>query len=206
MAGFLLAAAVTALGLVPAAAQAAPRRPTAIQIAGPGLPGGKVVIQAKDKPQLFSTVLSEVSWLATATPQTSAPQTRKLGPKYTVTVLARSSAQQVYDLYPSAVGGPRAHRPSKQPTGKKADGWFFGRLTMSESLRLAGVPLTAKTDVITGGIGGGAPTDVVSDVAPPPTVNEMLAQLRQLFLLNGAVLIVIVAGMGGIAYLIRRKV
>jgi hypothetical protein len=206
LAGFLLAAAVVALGLLPAAAQAAPRKPTAIQIVGAGLPGGKVIIRAKDKPQLFSMMLSEVSWLATATPQTSAPRTSALGPKYTVTVLVRNSAQQVYDLYPSAVGGPRAHRPSKQPTGKKADGWFFGRLTMSETLRLAGAPLVAKTDVITGGIGGGVPTDVVNDVASPPTVTEMIAQLRQLLLLNGAVLIVIVAGMGGIAYLIRRKV
>ena len=206
MAGFLLSAGIVALGLVPSPAQAAPKKPTAIQVAGPGLPGGKVVIQAKDRPQTFSMMLSEVSWLATATPQTSAPKTRSLGPKYTVTVLVKNSAQQVYDLYPSAVGGPRAHRPSKQPTGKKADGWFFGRLTMSESLRLVGAPLAAKTDVVTGGIGGGEPTDVVADATPPLTVNDVLSQVRQLVLLNGAVLVVIMAGLGGIAYLIRRRI
>ena len=205
MAGVLLAAALLALGPMPTAAQAAPAQPTAIQVAGPGLPGGKVVIQAKRQPLTFRTMLTEVSWLATATPQTSAPKTSSLGPKYTVTVLAKNSAQQVYDLYPSAVGGPRAHRPSKQPTGKKRDGWFFGRLTMSQSLRAAGAPLPAKTDVITGGIGGGESTDVVNDAAPL-TVDDVLRQLRQLFLLNGAVLVVIMAGLGGIAYLIRRRI
>lgn len=206
MAGVLLAAGIVALGLIPTAVQAAPKAPTAIQVVGPGLPGGKAVIQAKDRPQTFSTMLSEVSWMAAATPQTTAPKSAALGPKYTVTVLVKDSRQQVYDLYPSAVGGPRAHRPSRQPGGRKAtDGWFFGRLTMPQSLRLVGAPLQAKADVITGGIGGGEPTDTVTDVAPL-TAADVFAQLRQLVLLNGAVLIVIVAGLGGIAYLIRRRI
>lgn len=184
-----------------------PATPNALQIAGADMPGGKVVIQAKTRPQTFATVLSEVSWLASATPQTSAPSSKSLGPKYTVTVFVKGKATQVYDLYPLAVGGPRAHRPAKQPSGKKTDGWFYGRLTMSESLRISGAPLKPKTDVVTGGVGGGEPTDgVASDVSATPSMDEMLGQLRQLVLLNGAVLVVIVAGLGGIAYLIRRRV
>ena len=184
-----------------------PATPNALQIAGADMPGGKVVIQAKTKPQTFAMVLSEVSWLASATPQTSAPSSKSLGPKYTVTVFVKGTATQVYDLYPLAVGGPRAHRPAKQPSGKKTDGWFYGRLTMSESLRISGAPLKPKTDVVTGGVGGGEPTDgVAGDGSATPSMDEMLGQLRQLVLLNGAVLIVIVAGLGGIAYLIRRRV
>ena len=95
-----------------------------------------------------------------------------------------------------AAGGPRAFRPAKQPTGKKAAGWFYGRLTMSESLRLGGVPLKEKPDVVSGGIGGGIGEDVASDeLDPVEGVNDFLTELRQLFLLNGAVLLVILMGL-----------
>ena len=194
------------IALAPVAASAAPKAPklTAIQITGSGLPDGKVVIGARDRPQLFRMMLSEVGWLAAASPQASAPKRGTLGPKYTVTLLAKNAPQAVYDLYPLAKGGPRAHRAAKQPTGKKADGWFYGRLTMSESLRLSGAPLKAKPDVVTGGIGGGEEVDVT--LLEPPTLHGVLVQMRQLLLLNGAVLIVILLGLGGIAYLIRRRV
>jgi hypothetical protein len=203
------AAAVAAgMGLMPVAASAAPKapRPTAIQVAGAGLPGGKVVIAAQSRPQLFQIMLNEVGWLDAARPSAAAPKRGTLGPKYTVTILVKNAPQAVYDLYPLAKGGPRAHRAAKQPTGKKADGWFFGRLTMSESLRLSGAPLEAKPDVVTGGIGGGIGEDVNVAQLEPPTLDEFLAQMRQLLLLNGAVLVVILFGLGGIAYLIRRRV
>jgi len=120
-AGALAAALILALGAGPAAAQAKPKpAPTALQIAGKGLPGNKVVIQQKTQLELFRLMLSEVSWLANATPQANAPRSRSLGPKYTVTVLVKNTPQQVYDLYPAAKGGPRAHRPAKQPTGRRA--------------------------------------------------------------------------------------
>jgi hypothetical protein len=208
-AGAMATGVVLVIALAPAAAPAAPKppKPTAVQIAGAGLPGGKVLVQASDRAQLFQLMLSEVAWLATAPPSASAPKTSALGPKYTVTVLAKNAPQAVYDLYPLAKGGPRAHRPAKQPTGKKADGWFYGRLTMSESLRRSGAPLTAKTDVVTGGIGGGSVQALeVSDDQPPPTVHEFFAQIRRLLLLNVAVLVVILLGLGGIAFLIRRRV
>jgi hypothetical protein len=190
------------------AASAAPKtpRPTAVQIVGAGLPAGKVVIAAQDRPQLFRMMVNEVGWLSAARPSASTPKRATLGPKYTVTLLVKNAPQAVYDLYPLAKGGPRAHRAAKQPTGKKADGWFYGRLTMSESLRLTGAPLKAKPDVVTGGIGGGIGEDVDVSALEPPTLDEFLAQMRELLLLNGAVLVVILFGLGGIAFLIRRRV
>jgi hypothetical protein len=210
MAGMLLAGVLLSFGVAPVAASAAPKappKPTAVQIAGKDIKQ-PIVITAADQSALFQTLLSEVGWLASASPQTTAPQVKKLGPKYTVTVLAKNSPQQVYDLYPLATGGPRAHRPAKQPTGKKVDGWFYGRLSMGQSLRVSGVPgLKTKPDVVTGGIGGGVAEGLEEDKAEAaPTLPEFLAEMQRLFLLNGAVLMIIAFGLAGIAFLIRRKV
>ena len=222
--GMLAASVVLSAGLAPpGAAQAAttarpvaaaplgeaPKpapKPTAVQIAGK-FPGETLTVQEAERPDLFKRLLSEVSWLATTAPTTTRPKADKLGPKFTVTVLIKDKATQTYELYPNAAGGPRAFRPSKQPGAKKTPGWFYGRLTMSESLRLSGVPLKEKPDVVSGGIGGGVGEEVPADELDPLEVgNDVLAELRQLFLLNGAVLLVIMLGLGGIAYLIRRRV
>jgi len=190
----------------PSAAPKLPAKPTAIQITGT-FPGNKIVVQQAEHDDLFKRLLSEVNWLASTPPTTSAPKAGKMGPKFIVSVLVKDKTTQVYDLYPNATGGPRAYRPAKQPTGKKQAGWFYGRLTMSESLRLSGVPLKPKPDVVTGGIGGGAGEDVaVDEMDPVENVNHVLADFRRLFLLNTAVLIVILLGLAGIAYLIRRRV
>jgi hypothetical protein len=184
----------------------APAKPTAVQITGK-FPGGKLTVQQAEQSELFQRLLSEVSWLANAAPTTSKPKADKLGPKFTLTIMVKDKANQVYDLYPDAAGGPRAYRPAKQPAGKKTAGWFYGRLTMSESLRLSGIPLKEKPDVVSGGIGGGIGEEVASDeLDPVKGVNDFLAELRQLFLLNGAVLLVILLGLAGIAFLIRRRV
>ncbi|MDT5031604.1 MAG: hypothetical protein QOC94_1775 [Actinoplanes sp.] len=208
-AGALVAALAVTLGAGAAAAQAAPKvtTPTSLTITGTGI-AGPVVVQAAGQPGVFRQLLSEVSWLATAKPQISAPKADRLGPKYALTVLVKDRPIYAYDLYPEATGGPRAHRPAKQPNGKKvADGWFYGRLTMSESLRVSGVPLIAKPDVVSGGIGGGLGAGVVQDkLDPVPGVNQFLAQMRELLLLNGAVLVVILFGLAGISYLIRGRV
>jgi len=205
----LIAALTVTLGIGPATAMASPRRPpapTKIWIAGSQLTD-KIVVQRSTQAQLFNTLLTEVSWLAVATPQTNAPKAKALGPKYTVTVFSRSAAQQTYDLYPLATGGPRAHRPAKQPTGKVTDGWFFGRLTMPQSLRMAGAPLKAKADVVVSGIGGGAGEDVTADELDPVAgLNGFVSQMQRLFLLNGAVLVVVLFGLAGVAFLIRRRV
>ena len=202
-------AATTVRPVAVGSAQVAPKpapKPTAVQITGK-FPGETLTVQQAERPALFKQLLSEVNWLATTAPTTSKPQAGKLGPKFTVTVLIKDKPAQVYDLYPNAAGGPRAFRPAKQPLGKKAPGWFYGRLTMSESLRLSGVPLKEKPDVVSGGIGGGIGEDVDGDeLDPVEGVADVLAQVRRLFLLNGAVLLVIMLGLGGIAYLIRRRV
>ncbi|MDT4992278.1 MAG: hypothetical protein QOH97_2170 [Actinoplanes sp.] len=209
VAGALLAALAVTLGAGAATAQAAPRAttPTSLTITGKGI-AGPVIVQAADQPGIFRQLLSEVSWLATAKPQTSAPTADRLGPKFALTVLVKNSPTYAYDLYPAAKGGPRAHRAARQPNGKKvAAGWFYGRLTMSESLRISGVPLTAKPDVFSGGIGGGLSAGVLQgEVDPVAGVNRFLTQMRELVLLNGAVLVVILFGLAGISYLIRRRV
>ncbi|HEU4346504.1 MAG TPA: hypothetical protein VFR35_01825 [Actinoplanes sp.] len=194
-----------AIGSAPAA-HAAPPKPTSITITGRGM-AEKLIVDAAKRSEVFQLLLSEVSWLATATPQASAPKASKLGPKYVLTVYAKNAPQQIYVLYPLASGGPRAYRPAKQPTGKKKDGWFYGRLTRSQSLRVSGVPIKAKTDVINGGIGGGIGEEVTAEeVDPIANINDYLAQIRRLFLLNGAVLVVVLFGLAGVAYLIRRRV
>jgi hypothetical protein len=207
-AGAIAVAAALTLGAAPAALAApkAPAKPTSIQIKGNDIPG-TLIVDPTDGARLFDTLLGEVNWMATAKPVTTAPKTDKLGPKYTLTVLVKAAPQQVYDLYPEAAGGPRAHRPAAQPGGRKTDGWFYGRLTMSETLRLSGVPLEAKPDVINGGIGGGGGENIkVGDLDPVAGMSGFLGRMRDLLLLNGAVLVVILFGLAGIAFLIRRRV
>ncbi|GIF11699.1 hypothetical protein [Actinoplanes teichomyceticus] len=223
--GGLALAGALALGVLPASAQAAPAgsgtagavwpvakpkpklQPTTIHITGHDVPDdGITVLQAED-PKLFRMLMDEVGWLASATPQTSAPKSAKLGPKYTVKVLIQQNATQVYELYPLATGGPRAHRPARQPSGRKPDGWFYGRLSMSETLRLSGVPLKAKPDVVNGGIGGGVgETMESSELDPVAGASELFGQMRRLLLLNGAILLVILTGLAGMAFVIRRRI
>jgi len=211
-AGVIALSAALAIGLAPGAAHAdaapkKPAKPTNIQIAGKDI-DETIVITILSSKRLFGSLLSEVNWMASARPQTTALKADKLGPKYTVTVLANKTALQSYELYPMAAGGPRAHRPAKQPGNKKVtDGWFYGRLTMSETLRVSGVPLKAKPDVVNGGIGGGIGENLsAEDLDPIAEVNGFLGEMRRLFLLNGAVLISIMVGLAGIAFLIRRRV
>ncbi|BCY06374.1 hypothetical protein [Actinoplanes sp. L3-i22] len=181
-------------------------QPDTMTIVGGELPeAGIKVLQAED-PKLFRMLMEEVGWMAAATPQASAPKKDKLGPKYTVQVLIKEKATQLYELYPLATGGPRAHRPAAQPSGKKTDGWFYGRLSMSESLRLSGVPLKAKPDVVNGGIGGGIGENLKADDDPAASANKFIGEMRRLFLLNGAVLVIILTGLAGMAFLIRRRI
>jgi hypothetical protein len=199
----LAAVLLVTVGYAPAA-HAAPKS-TSITVTGRGM--DKLTVEAAKDAEIFQLLLSEVSWLSTATPQTSAPKSNKRGPKYVLTVYAKNAPQQVYELYPLASGGPRAYRPAKQPTGKKKSGWFYGRLTMSESLRVSGVPIKKKNDVVNGGIGGGVGEEVsAEEIDPIASVNDYLNQLRQLFLINGAVLVVVLFGLAGVAFLIRRRV
>jgi len=208
-AGVMVTVVAIAVGGAAASASAAPKppaKPTSIQVEGKDLADTLIVAQT-DHAKLFENLLSEVSWMANAKPQTTAPAAAKLGPKFTLTVMVKTVPVQVYDLYPMAAGGPRAHRPANQPAGKKADGWFYGRLTMSETLRVSGVPLKAKPDVVNGGIGGGVGQDIdAQDLNPVESMNDFLTEMRRLLLVNGAILIAILFGLAGISFLIRRRV
>ncbi|MEV6306798.1 hypothetical protein AB0M02_45885 [Actinoplanes sp. NPDC051861] len=206
----LVVAILLGAGAAPSAAHAegAPKttKPTAVEVSGKGI-SSAIVVRQENEPKLFQMLLQEVSWLASEKPQTSAPKADKLGPKYTVRLLVKDAPHQIYDLYPLAAGGPRAYRPAKQPSGKKAAGWFYGRLSMSESLRLSGAPLKAKPDVVNGGIGGGIGEDLdAAKYNPVESMAEVFTEVRRLFLLNGAVLVVILMGLAGMAFLIRRRV
>ncbi|WP_430789686.1 hypothetical protein [Actinoplanes sp. G11-F43] len=192
------------------AVQAAPKsapKPTAVSVAGKDI-AETIVVRQEERPKLFQMLMTEVNWLGTATSTSSAPKSAKLGPKYTVTLLVKDAPNAVYDLYPMAAGGPRAHRPAKQPGGKKPEGWFYGRLSMPEALRLSGAPLEeGPPDVVSSGIGGGVGTDLETDeVSAMTEVSAAFGEFRRLFLLNGAVLLVILTGLAGMAFLIRRRV
>lgn len=185
---------------------AKPVKPNAVQIVGK-VPGGRITIRAQEDPELFANLLGQVSWLVDAAPQTKAPAPKKLGQKFTLVVLTRDNPQQTYDVYPLAAGGPRVYRPAKQPDLHRTKaGWFYGQLSMSESLRMAGAPLPEKRDSASGGIGGGERISRSQTMDPAAGVTEMLAQLHRLLLLNGAVALTIAIGLGCISYLIRRKV
>ncbi|MEH1127470.1 hypothetical protein [Micromonospora sp. CPCC 206061] len=193
--------------LLTSPASAAPANtPTAVTIAGDGMTQ-PITVPAADKPELFNAVLGQVSWLK-GKGQSSSPKPDKLGPKYTVTVLVGDAAKQTYDLYPLATGGPRAFRPAKQPDKKlkTTAAWFYGRLTMSETLRAAGVPLPEQPETLHGGgVGGGDRVFDDDTLNPGRDIDKLLTDLRQMLLLNGAVVVIITLGLAGIALLVRRR-
>jgi hypothetical protein len=204
MGGAVLVAVAAPL-LVPSPALAAPPKPDAITIDGEGL-AEPITVRAKTNPELFEALLSQVNWLANAKGQTTSPKAEKLGRKFTVVVRIGDQAKQAYDLYPLAAGGPRAFRPAKQPDKRKSsNAWFYGRLNMSETLRAAGVPLPEKQETLHGGIGGGERVFDEDTLNPGRDLDRLLADLREVLLLNGAVVLVITMGLAGISLLVRRR-
>ncbi len=139
-------AAVLALGTVLAALlltgapAAAANAPTLITITGTNV-GIPVMVHSDTQADLFNELLKQLSWMqgATGTPMQVKQET--LGTKYTATISAGGDAVQVYDLYPEAVGGPRAFRPAAQPTGKSSDGWFYASVSLPDVLHAAGVSI-----------------------------------------------------------------
>ncbi|MBQ1011477.1 hypothetical protein KBX53_11050, partial [Micromonospora sp. M51] len=133
-----LAAALLSLGTAGSASAAPKPAPAGVDITGTGL-SEPLRMRADAEPALVGAIIDQVNFLA-RTGMPTGPKAANLGPKYTVVVLAGDTPKQTYDLYPKAVGGPRVYRPAKQPDGRKTSaGWFLGRLSMSETLRTAGV-------------------------------------------------------------------
>jgi hypothetical protein len=208
-AGGTLAAALVAVFAAPAlaapspSAAPAPKNPISMTITGDGLAGPLVVTAEKD-PDGFDAVYGEVGWLAGASGVTASPDAQLLGPKYTVVIAVNGVPKQTYDLYPMASGGSRAYRPSAQPDRRKTSStWIYAHLTMASALRQAGVPVAGGPVNQPGGIGGG----VVSSTKPAAAdLDQIVGEWRQVVALNGAMVILIAAGLFGIAYLIRRKI
>ncbi|MER7456355.1 hypothetical protein [Micromonospora sp. NPDC126480] len=199
-----LAAGALSLGLV-SPAKAAPKPPPAgVDITGEGL-DEPLRLRANVHPAEVVAIIDQVNFLG-RTAQTTGPRKTDLGPKYTVVVLSGETPKQRYDLYPKAIGGPRVYRPAKQPDSRKTTaGWFFGRLSMSETLRTVGVPLERQLDTVSGGVGGGQRVIPEDAINPARDIDEALAELQRLLLLNVAVVVTITSGLAGIALLIRRR-
>ncbi|MGC5032246.1 hypothetical protein [Micromonospora sp. DT229] len=186
-------------------APAAPKSPPAgVDITGDGL-AEPLRLRAEHHPDHVKAIVDQVSARALVR-QSGSPKKAALGPKYTVVVLAGDVPKQTYDLYPKAVGGPRVFRPAKQPDSRKTTAaWFLGRVSMSETLRTAGVPLERTYESVSGGIGGGERIIPEEALNPAQDLNEAFGDLRRLLLLNVAVVLVITLGLAGIALLVRRR-
>jgi hypothetical protein len=138
VASAVLLAALVAPGLTPVAGAADP--PSAIEIKGTGL-SRPITVRAGDERELFNALLRQVSWMAGQPGDPISPDPAKLGPAFTLTVFVGTTPTQVYDMYPQAPGGPRAHRPAAQPKGPVGDAWFYASVAMPDMLAAAGVPL-----------------------------------------------------------------
>lgn len=201
------AIALTVLGPATIASAATP---TSIMIDGPNL-AKPLTIKPAAQPDAFKRLLTEVSWLATRAGNAPAPDPALLGPKFTVLVFMDGKPDQLYELYPQASGGPRVFRPAGQPHKRKtAAAWFYGRLSMEDSLRDAGVPLSISgvRVVPPGGRGGGGEAVVpgVATSSSPRTesLGQMFEQWRLSVFLSGAVALVLMVLLAGMARGARR--
>jgi hypothetical protein len=203
----LLVGGIAGLGALASPASAAPKnkpKPTVITITGDKLTE-PIAVRANQTPDLFTALYGEVAYLS-GTGQAPIPKAKGLGPKYTVVVGYNDKPTYTYDLYPLATGGPKAFRPAKQPNkAQTTAAWFFGRMDMSETLRAAGVPLPEKPDAISGGVAGS------ERVVPDDTLNagrdldNLLTELQNVLLLNGAVVLIITTALAGMALLVRDR-
>ncbi|MEU8181646.1 hypothetical protein AB0B85_10880 [Micromonospora sp. NPDC049044] len=199
-----LAAALLSLGTAGPALAAPKPAPAGVDITGEGL-DAPLRLRVDTQPAHVGAVIDQVNFLG-RTGMPTGPKPADLGPKYTVVVFAGETPQQTYDLYPKAVGGPRVYRPAKQPDARKISaGWFLGRLSMSETLRTAGVPLERQFDTVSGGAGGGERVLPEDTLDPAKDLDDALGDLQRLLLLNVGVMLTITIGLAGIALLIRRR-
>jgi hypothetical protein len=197
-----LAAALVVSGPAGAQASADQVTITGIDLAAP------LEVRAERQPELTAALYREVSWLVRREGDAPEPaEVDLLGPQYTLVVHIDGEPRYRFHLYPLAEAGPRVFRPVEQPGDRTVDeAWFYGRLSLPETISSAGVPLTGVAPPSAGGgSGGGAgPT-----AGPSPEARDMLAFLdewREGMLLTIAALAAIVVGLAGAAYLIRRTV
>jgi hypothetical protein len=167
----VLVAALAGPGLSSAAF--ADDSPTSITIKGTGLPQ-PITVRAKDQQELFNALLRQVSWMNSLPGDPISPDPTKLGPAYTFTVFVGTAPSAIYELYPQAPGGPRAHRPAAQPAGKVADEWFYASVSMPDTLSAAGVPLARPSaSGQDGGLAYGDPVGFVPIAANTTTTASL---------------------------------
>lgn len=206
----LCVAVLGALPVTPAAADGATADgATSVSISGPGL-ARVLTVHAGDDLRLFTRLLSEVDWLAAGSGTAPTPAGPTLGPSYQLTVLIGDVADQSYQIFPLAVGGPRVFRPAEQPQRSGADAWFYGRVSMPDTLRDAGVPLSGRG--ADGALGGGllparaAPGQFPTVETPPETgIGYVLREWLRAVLLVGLGALGLLFLLGALAALGHRR-
>jgi hypothetical protein len=172
--------------------------PTSITVTGSGL-SEEIDIPQLQQQELFDRLLHQVSWMAWHGGDPMKPDPTKLGPKYVLTVFTGDKPLQVYEIYPSAEGGPRAYRPAKQPQGRTAEAWFYVSVSVPELLNAAGVPATGSTATGQNGAlvyndpAGYIPANVDTESRPLFSLSDIVhAQRRTVALWVGSALGVLV--------------
>ena len=153
----LLAAALTALLLFPAAATA--KGPSAATISGPGLAHALTIdgYGEGDSTSPLGILVTETGFFPQAFEQTPSATSRsrpadRLGPRYDVkyTVPGGSNGDSTLRqaLYPYAVNGPASYMtPGQKLWGTQSvpGGWYRGNDTLKRMLVKEGLPATAPT-------------------------------------------------------------
>jgi len=177
--------------------------PTSLTIEGPGLAKPLNVVAATDS-ELFADLLGEVGWLATRPPNAPTPDAATLGPAYQMVVRVDAVPDQAYTLYPLAKGGPRVFRPAEQPKGKKVTpAWFYGRISMPDTMRLAGVPIDFGGAGGQAG-GGAAGAGLITRTPAESDLDSMMGEWRKQVLLMGVGAVLLLALLGTFVRLVRK--
>jgi hypothetical protein len=192
--------------LVPGRAWAADT-PNTITIVGAGI-SAPITLRSDSQKEQFTAMLRQVDWMATRGGDFAKPNASTLGPKYTVTIFTNGVASQVYDVYPQAAGGPRAHRPANQPKGKATDAWYYATVTLPNVMRAVGVPLPEPSS--SGQAGGGTYEDPgyqpdVPTATSSFSLGKELSNARLLIAATAGTSLVVLLLLFGAAQLSRRR-
>lgn len=160
-----------------------------------------ITVTAEDQPERYAAVRTEVNWLISRSGNAPEPDSGRLGPQYTLVLHVDGEPRHRFHLYPVSEGGPRVFRPADQPADEQApEAWFYGRLSLPETLTDVGVPLAgAPPDVRPGGGN--------DDEADEPERGPLafLAEWREGMLLTAGVTLALLAGVASVAFLLRRE-
>jgi hypothetical protein len=169
-----------------------------------------VEVTAAELPRLVTALHNEVNWLTGRSGNASEPDEDARGPAYLLEVYIDGEARQRFVLYPLAEGGPRVFRPQEQPGDRTArEAWFYGRLSMPDTLSAAGVPVEGAQPRLPGGgtvPGGGTGGGNGAEESPPQAASGLLDTWRDGTQLAVLVVLAIAGGLAAVALLIRRKV